>query len=41
MQLLQETGKDKNTIVICISDNGIAMPGAKTTLYAPGMPVPV
>lgn len=32
MQLLKESGKADNTIVIYISDNGIAFPGAKSTL---------
>lgn len=40
MELLKRSGKDKNTIVIYISDNGIAFPGAKTTLYEPGMKLP-
>jgi N-sulfoglucosamine sulfohydrolase len=40
MQLLKESGKSDNTIVIYLSDNGIAFPGAKTTLYDPGMRVP-
>ena len=40
MQMLQESGKADNTIVIYISDNGMAFPGAKTTLYEPGMKLP-
>jgi N-sulfoglucosamine sulfohydrolase len=40
MQLLKESGKAENTIIIYISDNGIAFPGAKTTLYDPGMRIP-
>lgn len=40
MQLLNQSGKADNTIVIYISDNGIAFPGAKTTLYDPGMRLP-
>ncbi|MDW5288102.1 sulfatase [Formosa sp. PL04] len=40
MQLLQATGKAKNTIVIYISDNGMAFPGAKTTVYEPGIKLP-
>lgn len=40
MQLLMESGKADNTIVIYISDNGMAFPGAKTTLYEPGMKLP-
>jgi N-sulfoglucosamine sulfohydrolase len=40
MEYLEESGKKDNTIVIYISDNGIAFPGAKTTLYEPGMRLP-
>ncbi|AWG23285.1 heparan N-sulfatase [Flavobacterium faecale] len=40
MAMLKETGKDKNTIVIYISDNGMAFPGAKTTVYEPGIKLP-
>ncbi len=38
--VLKEEGKYDNTVVIYISDNGIAFPGAKTTLYEPGMNLP-
>jgi N-sulfoglucosamine sulfohydrolase len=40
MEYLEESGKKDNTIIIYISDNGIAFPGAKTTLYEPGMRLP-
>ncbi|TPN86245.1 sulfatase family protein [Aquimarina algicola] len=40
MQMLHETGKAKNTIVIYISDNGMAFPGAKTTVHEPGIKLP-
>ncbi|WP_223241430.1 sulfatase [Flammeovirga sp. EKP202] len=40
MKHLKASGKMENTIVIYISDNGIAFPGAKTTLYEPGMNLP-
>ena len=40
IDLLKKAGKYDNTIVIYISDNGIAFPGAKTTLYEPGMNLP-
>ncbi|NLR93441.1 sulfatase family protein [Flammeovirga agarivorans] len=40
MEHLKASGKMENTIVIYISDNGIAFPGAKTTLYEPGMNLP-
>ncbi len=40
LSVLKEAGKDQNTVVIYISDNGVAFPGAKTTLYEPGMNLP-
>lgn len=40
MQYLKKSGKLDNTIVFYISDNGMAFPGAKTTLYEPGMKLP-
>ena len=40
MKMLQDTGKADNTIVIYISDNGMAFPGAKTTVYEPGIKLP-
>ncbi len=40
MEYLEDSGKKDNTIVIYISDNGIAFPGAKTTLYEPGIRLP-
>ncbi len=40
LSVLKEAGKYDNTIVIYISDNGVAFPGAKTTLYEPGMHLP-
>ncbi len=39
-EVLKETGKWENTIVIFMSDNGIAFPGAKTNLYDPAMRLP-
>ena len=39
-EVLKQTGKYDNTVVIYISDNGVAFPGAKTTLYEPGMNLP-
>jgi len=38
--VLEETGQYDNTLIIYISDNGVAFPGAKTTLYEPGMNLP-
>ncbi len=40
VQILKNSGKYDNTLIIYISDNGIAFPGAKTTLYEPGMRLP-
>lgn len=37
---LKQAGKYDNTVVIYISDNGVAFAGAKTTLYEPGMNLP-
>ena len=38
--VLKEAGKYDYTLIIYISDNGVAFPGAKTTLYEPGMKLP-
>ena len=38
--VIKEAGKYDNTLIIYISDNGVAFPGAKTTLYEPGMNLP-
>lgn len=40
IQHLKEAGIYDNTIIIYISDNGIAFPGAKTNLYNAGMRLP-
>ena len=40
IEILKQTGRWKDTLIIYISDNGIAFPGAKTTLYDPGMRLP-
>lgn len=40
MKILKEEGKYDNTVIIYISDNGMAFPAAKTTLYEPGMNLP-
>ena len=39
-EILKETGHWDDTLVIYISDNGIAFPGAKTTVYEPGIRLP-
>ncbi len=40
LNTLKETGHWDDTLVIAISDNGIAFPGAKTTMYEPGVNLP-
>jgi N-sulfoglucosamine sulfohydrolase len=40
LDVLKQAGKYENTVVIYISDNSVAFPGAKTTLYEPGMKLP-
>ena len=37
---LKASGKYDNTLILYISDNGVAFPGAKTTLYDPGIRLP-
>jgi len=41
MQALKQTGHWDDTLVVYISDNGPPWPGAKTTLYEPGMRLPL
>lgn len=40
VQLLEDTGKYHDTLIVYISDHGIAFPGAKTTVYEPGLRSP-
>ncbi len=40
VEVLKEAGCWDSTLLIFISDNGIPFPGAKTTLYEPGMRLP-
>jgi len=40
VEVLKAAGQWDNTVFIYISDNGVAFPGAKTTLYEPGMRLP-
>ncbi len=40
IEILKQTGHWHDTLVIYISDNGIAFPGAKTTVYEPGIRLP-
>jgi len=41
IEVLKQEGKYDNTVILYISDNGAAFPGAKTTLYEPGMNLPL
>lgn len=41
VSVLRDAGKLENTVIIYISDNGAAFPQAKTTLYEPGMGLPL
>jgi len=40
IRILKDTGHWDDTVILYCSDNGIAFPGAKTTLYEPGMRLP-
>jgi N-sulfoglucosamine sulfohydrolase len=39
--ILKAAGKYESTLILYLSDNGAAFPGAKTTLYEPGMRLPL
>ncbi|MBT6199338.1 MAG: sulfatase [Bacteroidetes Order II. Incertae sedis bacterium] len=41
IKILKESNQYENTLILYLSDNGIAFPGAKTTLYDPGMNLPL
>lgn len=41
IQILQEAGLYDKTLIVFTADHGIAMPGAKTTVYEPGLRVPL
>lgn len=41
VEVLQETGHWEDTLILVLSDNGPPWPGAKTTLYEPGVRLPL
>ena len=41
IEVLKETGQYENTVIIFAADNGMAWPGAKTTIYKPGIKLPL
>jgi len=41
IKYLKASGKYDNTLIIYLSDNGAPFPGSKTTLYEPGMKLPL
>ena len=41
LEILESTGHWNDTLILYLSDNGIAFPGAKTNLYDPGMQLPL
>jgi N-sulfoglucosamine sulfohydrolase len=40
VDILKQAGKYEDTLIIYIADNGIPFPGAKTTVYEPGIRLP-
>jgi N-sulfoglucosamine sulfohydrolase len=40
LNILEASGHSEDTLVIYISDNGVAFPGAKTNVYEPGVRLP-
>src|SRR5205085_9761032 len=40
IEILKKAGKFGDTLIIYISDNGAPFPGAKTTVYEPGLNLP-
>jgi N-sulfoglucosamine sulfohydrolase len=40
IEILKQAGKYDDTLIIYIADNGIPFPGAKTTVYEPGICLP-
>jgi N-sulfoglucosamine sulfohydrolase len=40
IEILKKAGKFDDTLIIYMSDNGVPFPGAKTTVYEPGLNLP-
>jgi N-sulfoglucosamine sulfohydrolase len=40
IEILKKAGKFDNTLIIYMSDNGMPFPGAKTTVFEPGLKLP-
>ena len=41
LQILRDCGHEDDTLIVYLSDHGIAFPGAKTTVYEPGLRAPL
>ena len=41
LELVRQSGRWDDTVIIYLSDNGVAFPGAKTNLYDPGIRLPL
>ena len=41
LDVIEETGHKDDTLILLLSDNGPPFPGAKTTLYEPGINLPL
>lgn len=40
VRILRDAGRYEDTLIVYLADNGMAFPGAKTTLYEPGVRLP-
>jgi N-sulfoglucosamine sulfohydrolase len=40
IEILKQAGRFDDTLIVYISDNGVPFPGAKTTVYEPGLNLP-
>jgi N-sulfoglucosamine sulfohydrolase len=41
LQELEDSGRAEDTLVLFVSDNGVPFPGSKTTLFEPGIHLPM